>query len=238
MDIKPEHIKLKKGQIAERLLVAGDTQRIHVLSSILEDAKLLNEYRYIVYTGKYKGKPVSLMSHGIGAPSAAIAIEEAHALGANKIIRLGTTGGLLKEMKYGDLIVPTAAGFDKGGVIGAYIKGVNIAPAPDLQLTNAIVNELGSRKDTYFVGPVYSADGFYREDGLVKKLSSLGFVSVEMECATLFMLGQLRGFKSASILIMVDNRVNPAMQEFLAVKEMNRFAKIAAETALNALVSD
>jgi 5'-methylthioadenosine phosphorylase len=231
--IKPVHIQLNEGELAERVLIAGDPERIKNISRLLTNPKLLNKYRYVVYTGEYKGKRVSLASHGIGAPSLAIAVEELHAFGGKTFIRLGTCGGALKEQKYGDLIIPDAAFSVGGGTIGSYVNDSKKAFRPDESLTSKLINEVKSQGKRHFVGSVFSSDAFFAENEDVKKLSGK-IVGVEMECATLFMLAELRKFKAASLLMVVDNQLENV--PFLAVEDMHRLATATATIVLDTLI--
>jgi len=95
---KPLHILAKPEDIAPRVITSGDPARVKQLASYLEDARLVNENRgFLVYTGKYKGVDVTVATHMIGAPSAAIVFEELIMLGAKLIVRFGTCGGFLPE---------------------------------------------------------------------------------------------------------------------------------------------
>ncbi len=233
MTIQPQHIKPTGGRIAEAVLTSGDPERLKELSKLLDNVKVINTYRYVVYTGEYRGTPVSLMSHGIGAPSLAIAVEEAHAFGANKIIRLGTCGGLQTGQTYGDVVIPNSASSDPGGTIGVYASGINLAPAPDFGLTSALIKGFSKTGIRYHVGPVFSADAFYAESKYAPELARMNFVGIEMECAALFMLGQIRGFKTASALMVVDNQ-NEKLP-FMPVEEMHKIAKETGRIVLDVL---
>ena len=46
------------------------------------------------FTGTFEGRPISVQSSGMGCPSAAIVFEELIQLGAKRIVRMGTCGGL------------------------------------------------------------------------------------------------------------------------------------------------
>ncbi|MGC9174844.1 MAG: purine-nucleoside phosphorylase [Thermoprotei archaeon] len=237
MTIEPLHIKLKKGQLAERVLVAGDPERVKQVSELLKDAKLVNDNRgFYVYTGLFNGKPVSLACHGVGAPSAAIVFEELYQYGAKVILRLGTAGGLLSGQRYGDLVIPSSAASNPGGTIGQYVKDICLAPAPDHDLVSALVREANREGLQYRVAPVFSSDAFYAEDpGFAQRLSSLGFAAVEMECATLFALGQMRGYRAAALLMISDNMIERT--PMLDASQMRTYAQRAAKVALEALVS-
>ncbi len=231
--ITPVHIQLKEGEIAERVLIAGDPQRINEISGLLDDARLQNSYRYTVYTGEYKGVKVTLASHGMGAPSIAIAVEELHALGGKKFIRLGTCGGLRKDEQRGDWVIPDAAVYSGGGTIGAYVGDSKKSFKPDAGLTSKLLETAKLSGNRCFTGPVLSKDAFY--SGAEDALQDKTFVGQEMEGATLFMLGELRGFEAASLLLVVDN---PSQNlAFLPIAKMHEIAKDAAKTVLDALTA-
>ena len=61
--------------------------------------RLVNGERGLLgFTGTHQGRPVSVQATGMGAPSAAIVIEELIQLGADRLIRIGTCGGLQPEL--------------------------------------------------------------------------------------------------------------------------------------------
>ncbi|MEM4732552.1 MAG: nucleoside phosphorylase, partial [Desulfurococcaceae archaeon] len=94
----PVHIKASKEDIAGNVIAGGDPYRVELLKQLLEDARVVNTHRgLLVTTGYYKGTKVTIATHGIGAPSAAIVFEELAQLGAKRIVRLGTAGGIRKD---------------------------------------------------------------------------------------------------------------------------------------------
>ena len=68
------HISAEFGQIAEKVIMAGDPLRAKFMAErYLENAELVNQVRGMYcYTGTYKGKRVSVMGHGIGISSIGI----------------------------------------------------------------------------------------------------------------------------------------------------------------------
>jgi uridine phosphorylase len=60
----------------------------------------------VTYTGFVGDKKVSVVSTGIGGPSAVIALEELTELGAHTFIRVGTCGGINVKVKGGDAVMP------------------------------------------------------------------------------------------------------------------------------------
>jgi 5'-methylthioadenosine phosphorylase len=226
----PQHIKVQKGDIAERVLISGDPARTVQLSKYLRDTKLVNENRgFLTYTGYYDDKRLTICCHGVGGPSAAIVIEELIMFGAKSILRLGTCGGFLSPMKIGDLIIPTGAAY-VGGALDQYLKGERISPVPDFAMTANLKDSANNSHVKCYMGPVFSSDAFYAEDpNFVSGWAEKGYIAVEMECATLFGLGMLRGVKTAAALLVSDNlaKMQP-MVDAQALKEyVDRVSKIA-----------
>jgi len=138
--MKPQHIRISPGQLAEKVVVVGDPARAKYLAdNFLEDAKLVNTERcFHIYTGYYKGERISIAVHGIGAASAAIVFEELRMLGAKVMIRLGTAGGLIPSLDIGDAVVATGAAYIHGGTIGSYVPDACMVTAPDPILTTRL----------------------------------------------------------------------------------------------------
>lgn len=109
---KPIHIDAKEGEIAPLVLLPGDPLRAkYIAENFLENAQLVTSVRNMLgYTGTYKGKRISVISSGMGIPSAGIYVFELiHYFGVKKIIRIGTCGGLSKDLKLLDVILSSAA---------------------------------------------------------------------------------------------------------------------------------
>ena len=104
------HIELKPGDVPRYVLLPGDPGRVPKIASFWDEARQVSGHReYVTYVGKYRGVPIASTSTGIGGPAAAIAVEELLRVGADTFIRVGTTGGLRKELGIGDLVISTAA---------------------------------------------------------------------------------------------------------------------------------
>ena len=233
----PFHILARKGDVAERVVVAGDPARVKQLAGYLEDARLVNENRQLlVYTGFYKNTPVSVATHGIGGPSATIVFEELRMLGAKVIVRLGTAGSLVRDVKVGDYVVASGAAYIcNGNSIGMYVPGYCMPTSPHPEVTMNLVNEAVKTGEKVVVAPVYSSDAFYAEDpSFAETWSKRGIVAVEMECAALFALGWMRGFKTGALLVISDSLVEET--GLLTAKELAPRVEKASKIVFEAIV--
>lgn len=232
----PAHIKAIRGEIAERVIITGDPARVEQLSRLMDHSRIVNTNRgFITFTGKYRGVEISVACHGIGGPSAAIVFEELVSTGAKIIVRLGTAGGLRREIKKGDFIIPTFAGYVSGPLI-QYSRDFPPCTSPDPELTMALLSAVKNQHVTPFIGPVFSNDAFYAESkNLAERLSTLGYIGIEMECATIFGLGMLRGVKTASLLVVSNNLVEAS--ELADAKELYPFIEKAGLAVMDALTT-
>ena len=215
------HLKTKKDDIGEYVIMPGDPGRVPKIAKYLEDAVRVAQNReYNVYTGYLNGVKVSVCSTGIGGPSAAIAIEELINCGAHTFIRVGTSGGMAKDVVGGDLCIATAAVRGEGTSY-EYISADYPAVA-DFDVVTALkqsAEELSQDKDghRYHVGVVQSKDSFYGElsphsmpvsEKLNERWESYlrcGCLTSEMEAAALFSVGLSRGVRVGAVLVAIWN---------------------------------
>lgn len=231
----PAHIKAKREDIAERVVISGDPDRVKQLSSFLEGAKLVSINRgYLTYTGYYSGKRVTVACHGIGAPSTAIVVEELVMLGAKNIIRLGTAGGLLKEMEYGDILIANASFSKAGGTIGGYARDVPPPTVPSPEMFKALVDASTKSKTKVYIGPVFSGDAFYGENDS-SQLARMGYLGVEMESSILFAIAAIRKVKSAALFILSNNLARET--RLLDARRLRSYLDNASQIAFGALTS-
>ncbi|MEG1992166.1 MAG: uridine phosphorylase, partial [Acetivibrio sp.] len=99
----------EKETIADYVIFSGDPWRVELLKQYLEEPQKVAFLReFNTYTGTYKGVRISVTSTGIGAPSAAIAMEEMYEAGMKVAVRMGTVMALQDDM-LGKFIIPIAA---------------------------------------------------------------------------------------------------------------------------------
>ena len=110
--MNPIHIVTGKKNIASRVLLPGDPLRAkYIAENYLEDPVLINNVRNMLgYTGKYKGKRITIIGSGMGIPSASLYVYELFKFyNVERIIRIGSAGSLNPNIHVKDIILGTNA---------------------------------------------------------------------------------------------------------------------------------
>ena len=215
------HIHCAKGEVGRYVILPGDPGRCPSIAALFDDAHLVARNReYTTYTGTLLGEKVSVCSTGIGGPSASIAMEELHQLGADTFIRTGTCGGIDLNVKSGDIVVATGAiRFEHTSREYAPIEFPAVA---DFQVTNALVEATKKLGFPLHTGIVQCKDSFYGQHDpaaspvyyeLQQKWESwkrLGVKASEMESAALFVVAAALGCRCGSCFHVVWNQEREA----------------------------
>ncbi len=234
----PIHVRANPGDYAEACLLPGDPLRArYIAETFLGDVVQRNSERGMLgFSGTFNGKPVSVQSSGMGCPSAAIVIEELVQLGVQKIVRVGTCGGLQADLAMGDLVIAlSATGAD--ATASHYVLAEPHAPTADFGLLHEAVHQAKHLGKPVRVGPIVTSDIFYNPDsGIAGRWSDRGILAVEMEAAVLFTLGALRKIRTGCMLIVSDLVVEG---EFVRIsdEEMRKAVDEMTELALHTVTA-
>jgi purine-nucleoside phosphorylase len=224
----PIHVRGRPGDVAPVVLLPGDPGRATRVAERLEGARCYNEFRGLLgYTGSYQGTPVSVQTTGMGAPSAAIVVEELAMLGARTVIRIGTCGAAQPEIRPADLIVATAA-CPIEGTTPLYVGGEPYAPAASYRVVRALVEGCEAAGARYHVGLVATEDALYSvTPGWRERWAPRGVLAQEMEASAIFTVAALRGLEAGCILTasnsagqherLADDALAPAIDRMIDV---------------------
>ncbi|ABV38286.1 purine nucleoside phosphorylase [Shewanella sediminis HAW-EB3] len=133
------HINAKQGDFAETVLMPGDPLRAKFIAEtyLTEVKEVCNVRNMLGFTGLYKGKPISVMAHGMGVPSVSIYVHELiEHYGVKNLIRVGSAGGVSEDIKVRDIIVATGAG-TASLTNRTRFAGYDYAATPDFSLLRA-----------------------------------------------------------------------------------------------------
>lgn len=228
MPEKLPHTGLLPDSLPTAVLTCGDPERAAYLAGFLENATQVAQQReYHTFRGSFRGVPLAVCSHGIGAPGAAIAFEEMIAAGARRILRVGTCGSLQPDIQPGHLVIVTAAVQHTG--YGREVVPTGYPAVPDLTLTYHLCQAAQANRHPHHRGIVLTRDAFFTgvsspHTPNYAEHSAANVLAVEMECAALFLVGSLRRVQTAAILA-VNGQV------FAEAEAMDTFAKHATAAA-------
>lgn len=211
------HIHCKQGDVGRYCFLPGDPGRCEAIAKHFENPVHVGSNReYNIYTGYLSGQKVSVCSTGIGGPSAAIAMEELSAIGADTFIRIGTCGGIAMDVLPGDVVVATGAvRFEHTSLEYAPLE---FPAVPDFGIASALKQaseRLGYRTHT---GVVQCKDSFYGQHSPEKSPVSyelhqkweswkrLGVKASEMESAALFVVAAALNVRCGSCFHVVWNQ--------------------------------
>ena len=237
------HINATPEDFAKTVLMPGDPLRAKFIAeNFLTDAKLVNNVRGIHgYTGTYKNTPVSVMASGMGMPSIGIySYELFNFFGVDNIIRVGSAGGMNKNIKVRDIIIAQGACTDSNYAHTFNLPGT-FAPIADYKLLKTSADIAEEMKLPFVVGNIVSSDTFYNDnENLPEGLTSadlwrkMGVLGVEMEAAALYMNAARAGKNALAILTVSDHLLTG--EALSAEDRQNTFTdmmKLSLETAVS-----
>jgi DeoD family purine-nucleoside phosphorylase len=202
----PIHLRAEPGDYAPAVLCPGDPRRAaHIAETFFDEPRLVNEERGMLgFTGSFDGRPISVQTTGMGCPSAAIVFEELVMLGARRLIRVGTCGGLQPGMAMADTVVALSATPDDQTAL-SYTGGEAHAPTASWRLVERAVAIARQRGATLHVGPIVTSDVFYEPDfSRMDRWRARGHLGVEMESSVLFTIAALRSVEAVTVLTVSD----------------------------------
>ncbi len=211
------HIGCKKGDVGKYCILPGDPGRCAAIAAYFDHPVHVTQNReYNTYTGTLLGEPVSVVSTGIGGPSASIAMEELTAIGADTFLRIGTCGGIRLDVQSGDVVIATGA-IRHEGTSREYAP-IEFPAVPDYGVLSALVDASRASGKRWHAGVVQCKDSFYGQHSPQRMpISSelehkweawkrLGVLASEMESAALFTVAAALGVRCGSLFHVIWNQ--------------------------------
>lgn len=211
------HINLSKEHAAKYAILPGDPGRVEKIAAQLENPKEISFNReYKTYEGYIDSTKVLVVSTGIGGPSTAICVEELAKIGVDTFIRVGTCGGMQKNVNPGDLIIASGA-IRMEGTSREYLP-IEFPAVADFTVTRALSEAAKILGVKHHIGIVQAKDSFYSQHdpdsmGVSDELRSKwkawikgGCLASEMESAALYIVCAVRNLRSGSVFHCVWNQ--------------------------------
>ena len=230
--------------VGEYVIFSGDPWRVEVVQKYLDNPQKVAFLReFNTYTGTYKGLKVTVTSTGIGAPSAAIAMEEMYECGMRVALRMGTVMALDDSM-LGHFIIPIGA-MRREQTSATYVEQSYPAVA-DLELVNTLNQTVLAFDRRYQNGINCTMDGFYsqmRDSKLARErhadimktmaeLEALHVSGIDMESSCMLTVGRLMGVRTAVLTLATVLR---NLKKVLAGEERAQAEDLLCRVALEGL---
>jgi 5'-methylthioadenosine phosphorylase/purine-nucleoside phosphorylase len=204
----PIHLRADTGDYAQAVLCPGDPMRAQYIADRFFDPgfRQVNAERGMLgFTGTFEGKPISVQATGMGCPSAGIVFEELAMLGVQRLIRVGTCGGLQPGMQMADTVVAAAASADDTTPL-RYAQMEGFAPSATYSLVErAATLSTESSDHAVHVGGVVTSGIFYDPDPTAfDRWRRLGHLAVEMEAAMMYTIAAVKGMEALAIMTVSD----------------------------------
>ena len=225
------HLEARTGAYSDTVLMPGDPLRAKwIAENFLEDAVKVNSVRNCLgYTGTYKGRKVSVQASGMGQASLGIYAHELYNFyGVEKIVRVGSCGGIATHLKVGDVVVALSAATDNA-MTDNLAPGFRLSPCCDYNM----LRDYMSQNSDAFVGQMVSNDYFYQPDSDWHiTLEKLSILAVDMETHVLYSLANRFGKKALSVNTVSDHLTSG---EQMSSKEREQGLGFMVETVLASL---
>ncbi len=228
------HLHIKEGDVGRYVLLPGDPGRCEKIAKYFDNPHFVAQNReYVTWTGTLLGEKVSVVSTGIGCPSAAIAVEELVDVGADTFVRVGSSGAMQPDVHAGDIVVVTASIRDEGTT--SHYLPMEFPAVADVDVVQAMrqgANTLGLR---HHCGVSQSKDSFYGEveRNRMPMAAHLGerwdaWVAggakcSEMESSAIFILASIYRKRAGGVMLVINESELAEVSEDDASKHMAEF---------------
>lgn len=235
------HNEANKGDIAKTVIMPGDPLRAkYIVEEFFDNYKMINEVRGMyAYTGFYKGKPLTVMASGMGMPSMGIYSYELFKFyDVENIIRIGSCGGYLPELKLFDIVLSENVFSESNFAYTLNNDNCHIVSSND-ELNLVIENTAKINNINFRKGNTVCTDCFdvYMTDVnkfLERIPENFNPISAEMEAFSLFYTAKLLNKKASCLMSVVDSKY---IKNIATPKErqngLNNMIKLALDSAIN-----
>ncbi len=151
---------------------------------------------------------ITIINFGMGSAMAATVMDLLSAVMPKAVLFLGKCGGL-KKTKLGDLILPIAA-IRGEGTSDDYMPA-EIPALPSFRLQQSISSIIKKHELDYWTGTVYTTNRrvWEHDEEFKDYLRDIRTMGIDMETATIFIVGFANGIPHGALLLVSDNPMTP-----------------------------
>ena len=167
-----------------------------------------------------QAKGITIINFGMGSANAATIMDLLSAINPKAVLFLGKCGGLKKKNKLGDLILPIAA-IRSEGTSDDYLPP-EVPALPAFMLQRAVSSAIRDYGRDYYTGTVHTTNRrvWEYDERFKKHLMKTRSMAVDMETATIFIVGFSNEIPSGALLLVTDQ---PMISTGVKTEESDRF---------------
>ncbi len=167
---------------------------------------------------------ITMINFGMGSPNAATIMDLLSAISPKAVLFLGKCGALKPKNKVGDFILPIAA-IRSDGTSDDYLPP-EVPALPAFSLQRAVSTAIRDHGKDYWTGTVYTTNRRVWEwdERFKKYLEKTRAMAIDMETATIFIVGFANKIPSGALLLVSDE---PMIAAGIKTRESDQ--KVTAE---------
>jgi AMP nucleosidase len=152
---------------------------------------------------------ITIINFGMGSAVAATIMDLLTAVMPKAVLFLGKCGGLKKITELGDFILPIAA-IRGEGTSNDYAKP-EIPALPSFRLQRSVSEVIKKRDLDYWTGTIYTTNRrvWEHDEKFKEYLKELRAIGIDMETATIFIVGFVNSIPHGALLLVSDNPMQP-----------------------------
>jgi len=152
---------------------------------------------------------ITIINFGMGSALAATVMDLLSAISPKAVLFLGKCGGLKKKTQLGDLILPIAA--IRGEGTSYEYMPAEVPALPSFQLQRAVSSTIIKHKFDYWTGTVYTTNRrvWEHDEAFKDRLVRTRAMAIDMETATIFLIGFVNEIPRGALLLVSDNPMVP-----------------------------
>ncbi|CAN5513350.1 AMP nucleosidase [soil metagenome] len=152
---------------------------------------------------------ITIINFGMGSPMAATVMDLLSAIKPKAVLFLGKCGGLKKKTSIGDLILPIAA-IRGEGTSDDYLPS-EIPALPSFRLQRAVSSMIKKHQLDYWTGTIYTTNRrvWEHDENFKRYLKKIRAMGIDMETATIFVVGFVNEIPHGALLLVSDNPMFP-----------------------------
>ena len=204
------HLHLKPEQLADKIIMVGDPDRVNTVASYFDTKECeVSSREFHTITGTYKGKRITTLSHGIGTDNIDIVLNEGKSIGFDGVLYFYADSEKVRDKAFESELMRQL----KWKLSGIQPYVVSADPSLVKQIT----------QDDIIRGVTIAANGFYGPQGrklrlpladpeLNRKIEAFEFndsriTNFEMESSSLAGLSALMGHRAMTVCCIIAGRV-------------------------------